>query len=85
MSINPEIVGYCAAMLTTGSFIPQVLKVLRTKDTKSLSLGMYIVYIVGLCGWLAYGILLGSSSIIVANIVTISLVIPILIMKIRLG
>ena len=82
---NVELVGYISAVLTSGCFLPQVLKVLRDRETKAISLPMYLIYITGLCGWLVYGILLNSLPMIIANIVTISLVIPIIIMKIRLG
>ena len=83
--MNPEIIGYVAACLTTFCFIPQVIKVVRDKDTKAISLGMYLVYICGLFTWLAYGFMLNSMPMILANIVTISLVIPIIVMKIKLG
>jgi MtN3 and saliva related transmembrane protein len=85
MEAYTHIIGYVAATLTTVCFIPQVIKVVRDRETKGISLLMYSIYIVGLFGWLTYGILLESPPIIIANIVTISLVIPILVMKIKLG
>jgi len=72
-------------MLTTLSFIPQVIKVVRDKDTKAISLSMYLVFFAGVCLWLFYGILITSWPVIIANSVTILLLIPIIVMKIRLG
>ena len=42
-----EIVGYIAAVLTTISFVPQAAKIIKTKDTKSISLGMYALFSIG--------------------------------------
>ncbi len=78
-----EIIGYCAAFLTTLSFVPQAYKTIKTKQTKDISLVMYIMFFIGLICWLVYGFIKEAMPIIMANIVTISLVIPILYMKIR--
>ena len=40
-------VGSIAGILTTLAFVPQVIKVLKTKDTSSLSLGMYSMQVLG--------------------------------------
>ncbi|WP_240626194.1 PQ-loop domain-containing transporter [Pseudoxanthomonas sp. SGT-18] len=47
--------GFVAATLTTVAFVPQALKTLRSRDTRGICLGMYVVFTVGLCFWLAYG------------------------------
>lgn len=83
-SIVPYI-GYIAASLTTLSFIPQMLKVVRDKETQGVSLLMYVMFATGLCLWLLYGVLMESSPIVIANAVTLMLVIPIIVTKIRLG
>ena len=80
-----EWIGYIAATLTTVAFVPQALKTLRTRDTRAISLGMYVVFAVGLCFWLAYGIVLGSWPIILSNIVTLALALLILALKLRHG
>lgn len=78
-----ELLGYLAAILTTISFFPQVVKIYKTKETKSISLSMYIVLIIGILLWLIYGIYLKSMPMILANAVTLVLLIYILIMKIK--
>ena len=75
--------GYVAATLTTLDFVPQALKTLRTRDTRSISLGMYVVFTVGVVFWLVYGFVLDSWPMIIANIVTLGLSATILGMKLR--
>ncbi len=70
MNITPEAIGYIAALLTTSSFLPQAVKTIRTRDTQSLSLGMYSIFTVGVFLWLIYGICLADRAIIFANAVT---------------
>lgn len=77
--------GYVAATLTTVAFVPQALKTLRSKDARSISLGMYAVFTLGVAFWLAYGIALQSWPMIVSNIVTLALAGAILSMKLRYG
>lgn len=69
-----EIIGLIAAACTTFAFIPQVIKVLKTKQTKDLSLRMYSIMFIGVLLWLVYGIRIDSLSIILANVVTATLV-----------
>ena len=81
MEINIEIIGLIAAVFTTSSFFPQVIKIWKTKQTKDISTTMYIAMMIGTCFWLAYGILISSFAIIVANIVSGLLVLFVLICK----
>ena len=76
-------IGSIAAFCTTISFLPQVLKVIRTKHARDLSLPMYVIFSVGLLFWLFYGILTVSLPIIAANGVTFLFCLYILAMKIR--
>ena len=69
-----EIIGLIAAVCTTFAFIPQVMKVWKTKQTKDLSLRMYSIMFIGIILWLVYGIRIDSLSIIMANVVTATLV-----------
>ncbi len=77
------ILGIIAATCTTFSFLPQAIKVIKTKQTKDLSLGMYTVFTIGVFFWLIYGIFLKEMPIIIANIITFIFAITILIMKIK--
>ncbi|MCR4303929.1 MAG: SemiSWEET transporter [Gallionella sp.] len=78
-------IGSAAATLTTTAFIPQALKVWRTRHTADISLDMYILFTLGVALWLAYGILLESWPIIIANSVTLLLAGSVLTMKIKFG
>ena len=80
--INIELIGLIAAVFTTSSFFPQVVKIWKTKQTKDISTTMYIAMMIGTCFWLAYGILINSFAIIVANIVSGLLVLFVLGFKI---
>ena len=66
-----ELFGYFAATATTISFVPQAIKVARTRDTRSLSLWMYVLFSFGVALWLVYGILMQALPIILANAITL--------------
>ena len=74
-----ELIGFIAAVCTTFAFLPQAIKVWKTKQTKDLSLRMYTVMFIGICLWFVYGLRINSLSIILANIVTGFLVFTILV------
>lgn len=80
-----NLIGSVAALLTTTCFIPQAVKVVRTKRTEDLSLWTYVLFSVGVSFWLAYGILLNSLPMIGANAITLPLALTILYTKIRHG
>ena len=75
--------GFIAALLTTSAFLPQVIKTLREKNTKSLSLPMYLILTSGILLWLTYGILINDWALIIANSLTAILAIIILVAKIK--
>jgi MtN3 and saliva related transmembrane protein len=78
-----ELIGLIAAVCTTFAFLPQVIKVWKTKQTKDLSLRMYTIMFIGICLWFVYGLRINSLSIILANIVTGVLVFTILVFIFR--
>ncbi|HON53048.1 MAG TPA: SemiSWEET transporter [Bacteroidales bacterium] len=78
-----ELIGYCAAFLTTLSFVPQALQVIKTKDTHSISLQMYVIFSAGVVLWLVYGIWLRNIPMIIANSITIVLASIILYYKLK--
>jgi MtN3 and saliva related transmembrane protein len=73
--------GFC----TTIAYLPQVLRIWRTRSTKDISLGMFSVMVLGLFCWLLYGILLGDIPLILSNAVTLVLAGTILFFKLRHG
>jgi MtN3 and saliva related transmembrane protein len=84
-AMSMEWAGYLAATLTTLAFVPQALKTIRTRDTRSISLGMYVVFTIGIGFWLVYGIALESMPMILCNVVTFALSATILGLKIKHG
>ncbi len=64
------IIGLTAAACTTISFLPQAIKVIKTRDTKSLSLPMYMIFTTGVLLWLIYGLLVRDIPMIAANTIT---------------
>ena len=74
-------VGSLAALASTTSFMPQAWKVVRTRDTRAISAGMYAVTVLGFALWLVYGLLLGQWPLIVTNATCLALSAFILAMK----
>lgn len=83
--MTAEWLGYAAATLTTFSFVPQATQIIRTRDARSISLPMYLVFTIGVAFWLGYGWVLGSWPMIAANTVTFILAATILGLKLRYG
>jgi MtN3 and saliva related transmembrane protein len=78
-----EIIGYCAAFLTTIAFLPQAIRSWRTKDLSGISLGMYSLFTVGVGLWLIYGLIIEKWPLIMANALTFALALSILLLKLR--
>jgi len=76
--------GFLAAFCTTVAFIPQVVKVYKSKHTKDISLGMFLLLSLGIVLWIGYGLMIKSYPVVIANVVTIVLAGYILITKIKL-
>lgn len=79
------LIGFAAACLTTIAFLPQVIKAIRSRSTRDISLGMYLVLATGIALWLIYGLMIDDLPLILANLVTFVLVAVILFQKIRCG
>jgi len=77
--------GLLAGTLTTVAFLPQVIRAYRTRSTRDVSLTMMVVLILGICLWLAYGLILNDLPLILANSVTFLLVALIIAAKLRWG
>lgn len=86
MNLQPhqiEIIGYCAAFLTTIAFLPQAIQSWRTRDLSGISLGMYSLFTAGVGLWLIYGLLIETWPLILANALTFALAVSILVLKVR--
>lgn len=76
-------IGSIVAILTTFAFLPQVIKVIKSKDTESIALGMYLMQVLGIALWLAHGLVIQDLPLILANSVSFILSGTILVYKIR--
>lgn len=77
------LVGIAAAIFTTIAFLPQAIKTIRTKQTLDLSLSMLAAQSMGNFIWIIYGFLISDFPVTVANIITLSLVLIILFLKVK--
>ena len=82
-SLALETLGFIAAILTTLSFLPQALRIRRRRSADDVSFTMYLMMVTGQSLWLVYGIVIASPSMIGANVVAMSFVTWVLIMKLR--
>jgi MtN3 and saliva related transmembrane protein len=76
-------IGSVAAVCTTVSFLPQLIRVWRRKSARDISLTMFLFFSFGVACWLIYGIGIGSGPITAANTVTLALALAILVLKVR--
>ena len=80
-----NIVGFGAGLLSTVAFVPQVLKIWKSKSARDVSLHTFAAFTAGVALWLAYGIIKQEPPIIVWNAVTLALAGAILTMKLKFG
>lgn len=78
-----QILGLVAGMCTTISFLPQVIKTWKTRSAKDLSLGMFLLFCIGVVLWLIYGIMVMDIPVIAANFVTLLLSSTLLVFKLK--
>ncbi|CCP01972.1 hypothetical protein BN439_0884 [Erwinia amylovora Ea644] len=72
--------GLFAAFFTTFAFAPQSIKTLRTRNTEGISVVMYYMFLIGVISWIFYGFQRSDFAVLAANIVTLFLAAPVLIM-----
>ena len=77
-----DLIGYPAAFLTTVAFVPQAWQSWRTRDLSGISLPMYALFTAGVVLWLAYGVVIGSAPIMIANAITLALASVVLVLKV---
>jgi MtN3 and saliva related transmembrane protein len=78
-----NILGLMAGSLTTIAFIPQVIKIWKTRSARDISIIMFLLFSTGVLLWLLYGIALGAAPVIIANGITLVLALAVLILKFR--
>lgn len=79
------IVGLSAGLLCMVSFLPQVIKIVKTGRTRDISLVTFSLFSLGVFLWLVYGVMIGSSPIILTNAVMFILSVFIVFMKVKNG
>lgn len=67
MTFDIVIFGYIAGFCTAVAQFPQAYKVIKTGDTQSISLGMYVIMTFGILFWFIYGLLIPDLPMILAN------------------
>lgn len=78
-----EFIGFISGALTSLSFFPQVILVWKMKPAPAaaISLPMYVMFCLGICGWLVYGNTIRSRPIMFWNTVTLTLAFSVLVYK----
>ena len=79
------LIGFAAAIISLSSSLPQIAQIWKTKQTKDISLKMYVTLCVGISLWLVYGVLRDDIVLIVANAIALVLNLSILLSKTRYG
>jgi len=77
------IIGFFVAVCTTIAWLPQVIKSIKTKETKDLFLGLCIISVIGVFLWLVYGISKKDFPLIFANSITLALTVTLFVMKLK--
>ena len=76
-------IGYIAGIFTSLAFIPQVVKVIKDKNTEGLSLSMYLMFVIGVSLWVTYGFFVHDIPVLITNLVTLAFSFPVLSMIIK--
>ena len=87
MAASPllPLIGLAAAFVTTVCWLPQAIRIIRTRDTAAISLPAYAAFALGIGLWLVYGLILGDAPLILANSITLVLQLVIVGLKIKYG
>ena len=78
-----ESIGFIAAFLTMFGFLPQVIKIYKSKSVNDLSLLAIVQFMIGIFLWLVYGVHLKNFVIILANSVTFVILIAALVLFLK--
>ncbi|WP_353120556.1 SemiSWEET transporter [Nitratidesulfovibrio sp.] len=78
-----EAVGYVAGLLTSLAYLPQVVRIARTRSANDISLPTFRLLAVGVSLWLVYGIGIGSWPVMAANAVGLALILAVIWLKLR--
>jgi len=82
-TVPDDALGFVAGTLTTIAFVPQLLRILKTRSAHDISWWMFGILIAGIVMWLWYGIRVDALPVIIANAVTLALAVAIVLLKRR--
>jgi len=80
-----EVIGSIAAVITTFAWLPQIVKILRERQARAISLGTTATLAGGVFLWIVYGFAIGSLPVILANTVSFLFIATIVALKLRFG
>lgn len=80
-----DVLGYTAGLLTTLTFLPQVVKTVKEKSAKDVSLNMFLIAAANQILWIIYGILKADFVIILTNVLILVLSVTMIVLKLRFG
>jgi MtN3 and saliva related transmembrane protein len=78
-----ERIGFAAAFCTTAAFVPQLVRVLKLRSAREISLPTFLLFSIGVFLWLLYGLYAHSNPVIASNAVTLVLSLSILFLKLK--
>ena len=81
--MNPTTLGLVAGPLTSIAAIPQLVKTMRTRHARDISIWQPLLLAIGVALWLIYGILIHDTPLILANIVPLACNVMLAILKLR--
>jgi MtN3 and saliva related transmembrane protein len=84
-TMSTEAIGIAAAVLTTGAYVPQIVRIVRTRSAHDISCWMFGVMFSGALLWLVYGLRLPSFPVTAANALVLGQLALILALKWRFG
>ena len=84
-SLVIDMIGMTGAVLTTVCWLPQAIKIVRSRETRAISLTGTLAFTIGIAFWLVYGLALMDWPLITSNVVTLALMVVIVSLKLRHG
>ncbi len=83
MNITTEMIGVISGLLSSITFLPQIMRLVRTKSAQDISSGTYLIILISEIGWLLYGILTDSPAIVITTVIACISAVIILLLKLR--
>lgn len=78
-----EVIGLLAGAISCASFVPQILKLVRTKNAEGISRRTYMATVTTFALWTTYGALHAQFALILSNAICLALAATILVLQIR--